>query len=117
MFSRVFEVADYDFACFGALPALLTAHLKKTVFFADIFILHKIDDRCVPNLVFGVADFQFLFFSKLPIFVFHSGLQALPGCFVPFLVEFPFFIRILYVFVYKVDDTNTPLFHILIPLR
>ena len=31
MFSRVFEVADYDFACFGALPALLKAHLINSV--------------------------------------------------------------------------------------
>ena len=79
MFSRVFEVADYDFACFGALPALLTAHLKNPVFLADFFFLHKIDDRSVPNKVFGVADFKFLCFSKLPIFVFHSGRHVLPG--------------------------------------
>ena len=79
MFSRVFEVADYDFACFGALPALLTAHLKNPFFFADLIFLHKIDDRSIPNKVFGVADFQFLCFSKLPIFVFHSGLVLLPG--------------------------------------
>ena len=73
MFSRVFEVADYDFACFGALPAS-----KKTAFLL-IFFLHKIYDRSVPNKVFGVADFQFLCFSKLLIFVIHAGQHLLHG--------------------------------------
>ena len=79
MFSKVFEFANYDYVYFGALPALLTAHIINPVNFCWFFFLHKIDDRSVPNKVFGVADFKFLCFRKLLIFVFDSGLHILPG--------------------------------------
>ena len=71
MFSRVFEVADYDFACFASLQAFLTAHLISLVSSCLFFFLHNIDD-VRPSMQFFLELFcpcRSFFLSNYSIFL------------------------------------------------